>query len=58
MAKDSRIRLPSGSGGLTRYFEELHSNIEITPGHVIALAVLIALIVIFLHIFGQGWIGG
>lgn len=57
MARDNRIRLPSGSGGLTRYFDEYKSKIQITPGHVIVLAVLITVIVLLLHYFGSALFG-
>ena len=58
MARDNKVRLPSGSGGLTRYFEEVHSKVEFAPGHIIVLAVVIMIIVILLHYFGRALIGG
>ena len=53
MADDNRIRLPSGQGGLTRYFDEVKSKIEISPGTVIVLAVIIVVVVILLHYLGD-----
>ncbi len=47
-----RMRLPSGSGGLTRYFEDYKSNVQISPGHVIVITVIVALIILLLHQFG------
>jgi len=58
MAKDNKIRMPSGQGGLTRYFDEYKSKIEITPGSVIVLSLVIMVIVIILHFFGGGWFFG
>ncbi|MEK6968955.1 MAG: preprotein translocase subunit Sec61beta [Nanoarchaeota archaeon] len=52
MAQDNKIRLPSGQGGLTRYFDEFKSRIEFSPGAVIVLCVIIVLIIICLHYFG------
>ena len=52
MAQDNRIRLPSGQGGLTRYFDEYKSKIEFSPGAVIILSIVVMLIVILLHYFG------
>lgn len=52
MAQDNRIRLPSGQGGLTRYFDEFKSRIEFSPGAVIVLCVIIVIIIICLHYFG------
>ncbi|MBI5390402.1 preprotein translocase subunit Sec61beta [Candidatus Woesearchaeota archaeon] len=52
MAND-RISLPSGMGGLTRYFEDTKSKIEFKPGHIITLAVVIIVIELILH---AGWL--
>jgi preprotein translocase subunit Sec61beta len=57
MAKQDKINLPSGMGGLTRYFDDYHSNIEIKPGHVIIIAVVIMIIVIILHLYGFSFLG-
>jgi len=56
MAKD-KVSLPSGMGGLTRYFDDYSSNIELKPGHVIILAVVIAVIVLLLHMQGNALLG-
>ena len=55
---DDKIRLPSGQGGLTRYFDEYKSKISISPGVVIIMAVVIMVIVILLHTFGKSFVGG
>ena len=52
MAEDNKIRLPSGQGGLTRYFDEHKSKISISPGVVVIMAIVIMVIVILLHTFG------
>ena len=52
MAKDNKIRMPSGQGGLTRYFDEVKSKVEFSPGAVIVLSVVIMIIVLLLHYFG------
>ena len=54
---DNRISMPSSGAGLTRYFDDYKSKIEIKPGHVIVLAVLIMLIVIILQQVGSSWLG-
>ncbi|HLD42929.1 MAG TPA: preprotein translocase subunit Sec61beta [Candidatus Nanoarchaeia archaeon] len=56
MAQD-RIHLPSGMGGLTRYFDEYKSKITLKPGHIIIIAVIIILIIISLHIQGNALLG-
>jgi preprotein translocase subunit Sec61beta len=56
MASD-QIRMPSGQGGLVRYFDEYKSKIEISPGAVIVMCILVMAIVILLHYFGNSWLG-
>ena len=56
MAQD-KISMPSSQGGLVRYFDDYKSKISFKPGHVIILAVMIILIVIILHKFGNNWLG-
>ncbi len=49
--------MPSSGAGLTRFFGDYKSKIEIAPGHVIVLAAVIGLLVLLLHRFGPGWLG-
>jgi len=35
-----QISMPSGMGGLTRYFEEFQSKIQLKPSYIILLIVL------------------
>jgi preprotein translocase subunit Sec61beta len=51
---DNKINMPSGQGGLTRYFDEYKSKIEISPGAVIVLVIAMMILVIILHQFGGG----
>ena len=54
MAKDNKIRMPSGQGGLTRYFDEFKSRIEFSPGAVVIISIVVMIIIIILHYFGGG----
>jgi len=56
MAQD-RITMPSGMGGLIRYFDEYKSKIELKPGHVILLCIIVIIIMILLYSFGNSWLG-
>lgn len=38
---DSGISMPSGMGGLTRYFDDYKSKLQITPMHVMIFVVLL-----------------
>lgn len=56
MAQD-RVHLPSGMGGLVRYFDEYRSKIELKPGHIILFVILIVVIELVLHWQGPRWLG-
>jgi len=56
MASD-KISMPSGMGGLVRYFDEYKSKIEFKPGHIIILAVVIIIIMIILYTYGNSLLG-
>lgn len=56
MAQD-RISMPSGQGGLIRYFEDYKSKVSLKPGHVIILVILVMIIIILLHAYGGNIIG-
>ena len=50
MAQD-KVQLPSGMGGLVRYFEDYKSKIVFKP-HYVMFAILIFIIIeVFLHLF-------
>jgi len=51
MAND-KISMPSGQGGLTRYFEDSGSKVELSPGAVIVFCILVIFIIILLHYLG------
>jgi preprotein translocase subunit Sec61beta len=41
---DDRISMPSGMGGLVRYFDEYKSSIRIKPSYIV---LLVALVIVF-----------
>lgn len=43
--------MPSGMGGLVRYFDEYKSKIEFKPGHVVILVIVVIIIMILLHTY-------
>ncbi|PIN87643.1 hypothetical protein COV12_02740 [Candidatus Woesearchaeota archaeon CG10_big_fil_rev_8_21_14_0_10_32_24] len=57
MAKDNKIHMPSGQGGLTRYFDEYSSKVEISPTAVIILIVVVIILIVVLHQIGGGFFG-
>ena len=56
MAQD-KISMPSGIGGLVRYFDEYKSKITFKPGHIIIFAAAIMLIMLFLYGYGNALLG-
>lgn len=57
MAKDNKIHIPSGMGGLVRYFDEAKSKIQLKPGYIIILVILVILIELILHLQGYRFLG-
>ena len=56
MAQD-KVSMPSGMGGLVRYFDEYHSKIRLKPGHIIVLSIVIIVIMIVLYSYGGRLLG-
>jgi len=56
MGKD-KISMPSGMGGLVRYFDEYKSSIEFKPGHIVILCIIVIIIMIFLYTYGNALLG-
>ncbi len=52
-----KIQMPSGIGGLVRYFDEYKSKITLKPGHVIILCVIVIIIMVVLHAYGKVLLG-
>lgn len=52
-----KISMPSGMGGLMRYFDEYKSRIRIKPGHIIIMCVVVIVIMVFLYTYGNRILG-
>jgi len=52
-----RINMPSGSGGLVRYFDEYKSKIRIKAGHIIIMCIVVIFIMLFLYTYGNRILG-
>lgn len=51
MAKDNKISMPAGFGGLMRFDEEYASKFNLKPTHVIAFIILIVAFRVVLGMF-------
>lgn len=49
MARDNKIDMPASTAGLTRYFDDYKSRIELKPQWVVALIIAIIVVMILLH---------
>ena len=47
---DNRINMPSGMGGLVRYFDDYKSKIEFKPEHIVVAVVLVIIAEILLNV--------
>jgi len=56
MAKD-KINMPSGTAGLTRYFDEYKSKISFKPGYVIVFSIIAIILIALLHFLLNGFLG-
>mgnify|MGYP001614448378 CR=1 FL=1 len=47
---DNKVSIPSGMGGLVRYFDDYKSKIEFKPEHLTILIVIVVIGEILLHL--------
>jgi preprotein translocase subunit Sec61beta len=55
--RDNRISMPASTAGITRYFDEYKSKFTFKAGHVIILAIVIMVVVILMHMYGNSLLG-
>ena len=56
MAKD-RQTTPMSTAGITQYLNEYRSKIEFSPGTVIVMCLVVAVLVVAMHVWGTGALG-
>lgn len=49
--------MPSGMGGLMRYFDDYKSKIEFSPGQVVIMTIAVVIIMLLLYTFGGQILG-
>jgi len=57
MSKDNRVSMPMSGAGITRYFEESQTRFHIKPITVVILIIAVILIILGLHMYGNGILG-
>ena len=50
MARDDKMQMPSSGAGITRYFDDYKSKLQLKPAHVLVLAAIIIAVIVFLHV--------
>jgi preprotein translocase subunit Sec61beta len=56
MAKDDKVNMPQSTAGITRYFDDFKSKIQMKPQVVVVIIVVVILIIIILKSFFSGWL--
>ena len=54
---DEKVSMPSGIGGLVRYFDEYKSKIKFKPGFIVILVIIVIVIELILHSQGAAILG-
>lgn len=54
---DDKISMPSSGAGLTRYFDDYRSKIELKPEHVLVLIAIVVILELVLNWQGAAWFG-
>ena len=49
--------MPSSMGGLVRYFDEYKSKISFKPGYIIIMCIVVIIIMLVLHLYGNALLG-
>jgi|GEM_PF-1855856 len=52
-----KVRMPASTAGITQYYDEVKTKVELKPEYVVVLAILIIIIEIALHTFGTQFFG-
>jgi len=54
---DDKIRMPSTGAGITQYWDDVKTKVEMRPEYVIVLAVVIIVLELLLQVYGKSWFG-
>jgi preprotein translocase subunit Sec61beta len=57
MADKDRVSMPASTAGLTRYFDDYRSKIEVKPAYIIVIAVAVMLVIVLLNAYGNALLG-
>lgn len=57
MAKDERIRMPFSGAGITQFWSEVKTKVELKPSQVVLLIILVIILELLLYWQGSALIG-
>jgi preprotein translocase subunit Sec61beta len=49
--------MPASTAGITQYWDEVKTKVELKPEYVVAIAILIIILEIFLNTYGTSFFG-
>ena len=55
--KNNKVDMPMSTAGITRYFENYHTSVELQPGHILFIVAVVVALIIMLHIYGYQMLG-
>lgn len=53
---DDKIRMPTSTAGITRYFDEYRSKLRFKPGHIIVIGIILMVLIMLLHQYGTSFL--
>jgi len=57
MARDEKMRMPASTAGITQYWDDVKTRVELRPEYVIVIAILIIALELLLQAYGKGLFG-
>lgn len=52
-----KIRMPSSGAGITQYWDDVKTKIELKPEYVIVIAIVIIILELMLQLYGNRFFG-
>jgi len=57
MARDNKVRMPSSGAGITQYWDNVKTSIDLKPSHIVALCIIVIIVMIILNVYGVQMFG-
>ena len=50
MARDNKVRLPSSTAGITQYWDEVTTKVQIKPELVVGICLFVIILTLIIHL--------